>query len=65
MEDPQILARDMIVEKTHPIAGKIKFTGIPVKFSETPGDIGLVPPNLGEHNEEILEDLGYSSENIF
>ncbi len=64
MEDKQVLARDMIIEKTHPVAGPLKFTGIPIKFSETPGEISLLPPLKGEHTAEILKDLGYSDQQI-
>jgi crotonobetainyl-CoA:carnitine CoA-transferase CaiB-like acyl-CoA transferase len=60
MVDPQILAREMIVEKDHPIAGKLKFTGIPIKFSETPGAITQLPPLKGEHTKAILSELGYT-----
>ena len=58
--DPQIEARDMLQEMLHPVAGKIKQTGIPIKFSRTPGGLDLPPPLLGEHNREILAGLGYS-----
>ena len=58
--DPQVLARNMYVEIPHPTLGSIKQTGLPIKFSLTPGGIDRHPPLLGEHNQEILEDLGYS-----
>lgn len=64
MIDPQIKAREMIVEKEHPVAGKLKFIGIPTKLSETPGQIDQLPPLKGEHNRQILMELGYSSEQI-
>lgn len=54
---PQVLARDMIVELQHPIAGSVKMPGIPVKFSATPGKITLPPPYLGQHTDEILNEL--------
>lgn len=62
--DPQLLSRDMYQEMTHPTLGKIKQLGIPIKFSRTPGALDLPPPLLGQHNQEVLESLGYSSAEI-
>ena len=62
--DPQLLSRDMYLEMAHPTLGKIKQTGIPVKFSRTPGGLDRHPPLLGEHNQEVLESLGYSPSQI-
>ena len=62
--DPQVRHRQMVVEVPHPTLGGIQQTGIPVKFSLTPGVMRRHPPLLGEHNEEILGDLGYSSEEV-
>ncbi len=64
LSHPQVLARDMVVDMKHPISGDIKVTGIPVKLSETPGSIRLAPPTLGQHNKEILEELGFTSKEI-
>jgi formyl-CoA transferase/CoA:oxalate CoA-transferase len=64
VSDPQVLHREMLVEIDHPVAGKIKVPGIPVKFSETPGTIRLPPPILGQHTEEILMKMGYSITDI-
>jgi len=55
--DPQIRARKMIVELDRPGIGKIPLVGIPIKLSETPGEIRTLDPAIGEHNEEIYNDL--------
>ena len=53
----QAKARDMVVEVEHPKAGTLKMTGIPVKFSRTPGAIRKPPPLLGEQTDEVLKEL--------
>ena len=58
--DPQVRHREMLLEMPHPTLGSIKQTGLPVKFSETPGGLEQPPPLLGEHNRQILAGLGYS-----
>jgi crotonobetainyl-CoA:carnitine CoA-transferase CaiB-like acyl-CoA transferase len=62
--DPQVLHRDMYVEMPHPTLGSIKQTGLPLKFSQTPGGLDRHPPLLGEHNQEILQGLGYSTAQV-
>jgi CoA:oxalate CoA-transferase len=63
--DPQVIAREMIIEVDHPVAGKTSIPGVPIKLSETPGTIREPAPLLGEHTAEILCDLlGYSPEQI-
>ena len=63
-DDPQTVAREMVVEVDHPQAGRVKMLGIPVKLSETPGSVRRSPPMLGEHTGEVLTELGYDSEQI-
>lgn len=55
-EDPQVLARDMVVPIEHPKAGPLRVTGVPIKLSDTPGAVVLPPPLLGEHNREVLKE---------
>jgi crotonobetainyl-CoA:carnitine CoA-transferase CaiB-like acyl-CoA transferase len=62
--DPQIIHRQMVAELQHPKAGTIKVTGNPVKLSDTPGEITVPPPLLGQHTQEVLEGLGYSANDI-
>lgn len=64
LSDPQVIARKMLLELTHPVAGLIKIPGSPVKLSETPAEVNAPAPVLGQHNEEILTVLGYSAEQI-
>jgi formyl-CoA transferase/CoA:oxalate CoA-transferase len=54
---PQVLARDMVVPLQHPTAGDIRVTGVPVRLSETPGNVRTPPPRLGEHTRAVLRDL--------
>ena len=62
--DPQVLHRDMFLEIPHPTLTSVKQTGLPIKFSRTPGSLDQHPPLLGEHNQAILQALGYSEAEI-
>jgi len=65
VKDPQVLAREMIVEIDHPVAGKTKMPGVPIKLSDTPGSIRTPAPILGQHAEELLKEfLGYDKETV-
>jgi formyl-CoA transferase len=54
----------MVVEMDHPVEGRVRALGIPVKLSDTAGTIRRVPPALGEHTDELLRAAGYSDTEI-
>jgi crotonobetainyl-CoA:carnitine CoA-transferase CaiB-like acyl-CoA transferase len=62
LNDAQTLARGLIVQLEHPSLGHVRSIANPIKFSDTPISYRLPPPQLGEHTVQILQDLGYSSE---
>ncbi len=62
--DPQVLAREMMVDLPHPRVPDLKVPGSPLKLSDTPPSYRRSPPEHGEHSEEILTDLGYGMEDI-
>jgi len=57
INDPQIKARNMIVEVEHPVAGHLKMAGVPVKMSLTPGAVERPAPLLGQHTAELLKEI--------
>jgi crotonobetainyl-CoA:carnitine CoA-transferase CaiB-like acyl-CoA transferase len=62
--DPQVLAREMLVELPHPEVGTFRTTGLPVKLSRSPGGVRRSPPRHGEHTEEVLLENGLTREEI-
>jgi CoA:oxalate CoA-transferase len=63
---PQIKAREMMVEIDHPVLGKVPIVNSPFRLKNTKSGLRGLPPEIGEHNTEILSDLlGYSQEYIF
>lgn len=64
-EDEHIAkAREMFIEIDHPTIGRMKVNGSPIKLMDMMPRINCPAPTLGQHNEEILEGLGYTAEQI-
>lgn len=58
LQDPQISETGFLEEREHPSEGKYKAVNNPIEFSGSPVTIDREPPLLGQHNREILEELG-------
>ena len=63
-DDPQVQHLGMAAPVTHPELGDIELVGQPVRLSNAPADIRTATPDLGEHNDEVLAEVGYSPEEI-
>jgi crotonobetainyl-CoA:carnitine CoA-transferase CaiB-like acyl-CoA transferase len=64
LDHPQIRHREMVVSREHPVMGTVNLLGLPVKFSETPVDVHRIPPELGEHTELILGEIGVPDDEL-
>ena len=62
--DPQVRAREMVVEVDHPTLGRLRTLGSPLKMSGTPPDVRRRAPLLGEHTDAVLREAGFSDEEI-
>ena len=62
--NPQLVDRGKVVEHPHPTAGAVKMIGQPIELSETPARIETAPPLLGEHTTDVLQEAGYSDDEI-
>lgn len=63
-QHPQLVHREMLLSVDHPVEGRVPQLGFPIKMHGTPCEIRMPPPQLGEHNEEVLGRAGYDPEAI-
>lgn len=64
LDDEQTRVNGMIVEMDHPTAGRIRALNAPIRLSDNPAQVRLVPPTLGQHNREVLLEHGYDDEAV-
>lgn len=64
MEDPQVRSNRSVFELPYPGVGAIKLFRSAPRFSETPSNVRLVPPKLGEHTAEVLREAGFADQEI-
>lgn len=62
--DPQVAARGMALETDHPVLGRLRTLGSPIKMSATPTDASRRAPLLGEHTNEVLTECGFAADEI-
>ena len=60
--DPQILAQNMVMEVEQPGHGLVRMLGFPMKFAGSPCTVRRPAPDLGQHSEEVLMELGFSQD---
>jgi len=62
--DPQVIDQEMVLTQEHPGHGDVRMLGFPVKFAETPCRLRRPAPEIGGDTDAVLQELGYSSEEI-
>ena len=57
LSDPHVLENEFVADLEHPNKGTLKYVGLPVRLSKTPGKLRMPAPDLGQHTEEILTEI--------
>ncbi len=64
VKDQQAYLNDYIIDYDHPSRGRIRYVGFPVQLSKTPLSVKSPAPELGQHTEEVLLEIGYTWDDI-
>jgi crotonobetainyl-CoA:carnitine CoA-transferase CaiB-like acyl-CoA transferase len=64
VNDPQVEHNRLVETVRHPSGGDLRVVGVPMRFSETPGEIRSGPPAVGAHTDEVLSEAGFSEAEI-
>lgn len=64
LADEQVLWRNMVIEVEHPLGGRAKMPGNPIKLSDTYEDTYSPPPMLGQHNGEVYASIGLTADEL-
>jgi formyl-CoA transferase len=64
LADEQTAVNEMVTEMDHPHTGRVKVLNSPIRLSATPNSTRRPAPMLGEHNEEVLRELGYDDDGV-
>lgn len=64
MQDPHVIARELIADYPDAEMGALPMHHVVPRFAGTPGSIRTPAPDLGEHNQAVLEELGFSASEI-
>jgi crotonobetainyl-CoA:carnitine CoA-transferase CaiB-like acyl-CoA transferase len=64
VDDPQVRANDLVACFEHPVAGAVEMVGPVIRMERTETSVRLPPPTLGQHNDAVLSEFGYSPAEI-
>lgn len=63
-DEPQVTVNNMIVDVDQPGLGTLQMMAVPLRLSESPGQVRSAAPRLGQHTHEVLADVGYGPDDI-